>query len=470
MLLIMQANGDLNMNADLTIHGGLIRIQGSSTTSSWASGGPASLVMTGGTLDFASSGISILPTSHALTVDISGGLIQTVGSFNCTRAGFLPTGGVVEMYSTRFSSVTVHPGSRLNDLIVNKINRGAGPEQDQSDQDRTTNNSIVTLTGNTIINGSFMFTSGEFWLQNYTFTVNGEAEINGKLYMNNSGSKLSVMNSLIWHSSNSVLSAGNNELQNGLVIESGSVFQMGAGMNISFVGVSSAPDDIIDIGPGANYAQVFIGAPNTRFGNLIINKVDNSYGISDLTIMGNNVLTVLGNMTIDGETWLTLDEISMIVNGNLTKNAALDLRNSSSLEIQGNVVNSDGALGIFENSLMDCQGSFDHPLGTEMEIDSYGCLRLSRPYAGIYQSFAGHIAIYETGSLEILNNGLQIGTDNILLQGGTIKVGWSFRAMNPNTFTGGNGRIEMIGARFSDLQMHSSNRFNDLVINPTLPL
>lgn len=68
----MQANGDLNMNADLTIHGGLIRIQGSSTTSSWASGGPASLVMTGGTLDFASSGISILPTSHALTVDISG--------------------------------------------------------------------------------------------------------------------------------------------------------------------------------------------------------------------------------------------------------------------------------------------------------------------------------------------------------------------------------------------------------------
>lgn len=369
------------------------------------------------------------------------------------------------MYSTRFSSVTVHPGSRLNDLIVNKINRGAGPEQDQSDQDRTTNNSIVTLTGNTIINGSFMFTSGEFWLQNYTFTVNGEAEINGKLYMNNSGSKLSVMNSLIWHSSNSVLSAGNIELQNGLVIESGSVFQMGAGMNISFVGVSSAPDDIIDIGPGANYAQVFIGAPNTRFGNLIINKVDNSYGISDLTIMGNNVLTVLGNMTIDGETWLTLDEISMIVNGNLTKNAALDLRNSSSLEIQGNVVNSDGALGIFENSLMDCQGSFDHPLGTEMEIDSYGCLRLSRPYAGIYQSFAGHIAIYETGSLEILNNGLQIGTDNILLQGGTIKVGWSFRAMNPNTFTGGNGRIEMIGARFSDLQMHSSNRFNDLVIN-----
>lgn len=462
MLFIIQPTGSINMNADVTINGGEMRVWGTYSTSYWAQDGDARLVMTDGILDFVSSGITIPNSSHTMDFQVSGGVIRTVGNFQCQRPGFEPTAGAIELSGTADTSFSVHPQSSIHDLIINKQNRAGNNGSEQDDGDRTSYNSRVFITTNSSIRGSLMHQHGELRIGNATFTVEGEAEIAGKVVLSQASSKLKVKQTLYWlNNAGSLLNNGTIELQNGLDITSGSVFQMGASANLRFVGISSAPDDLSDVVPGTNYARIEVNAADTRFGNLIIDKVD----WTDFEILGNQILTVLGNMTIQGQTWVTLESMSVIVNGNLTQSAHLIVTDNSSLVVSGNYVNTSGYLSVREYSFMECKGSFDHQIASEMEIDTYGHLRLSRPYAGVYYSLAGYVAIYETGCLEVFHNGLQIGTDNFVLEGGTIKIGWAFRAMNPNTFNGGTGTVEFIGARVGQIQMHTSNSFYDLLIN-----
>jgi len=461
-IIIIQTSGSINMNADVTIHGGEMRVWGTHSTSYWAQDGNARLTMTGGVLDFGTSGINIPNSPNTLELAIDGGLIRTAGNFRCLRPGVHQGSGIIELSGTADTNFSVHPQSSINNLLINKQDRSGNDVYVENDEERTTYNSRVFITTNSSISGNLLHQNGELLIGDATFNVEGEAEIIGKLVLSQASSKFIVKRTLYWkNDGSSRLYVGTIEMQNGLDLASTSVFQMGPNANLRFFGISSAPGESSDIDGSINYSRIQNDAVGTRFGNLIIDKVD----WTDFQIVGSQMLTVLGNMTIMGQSGVTLDSINMNVNGNMNNGSTLKLVNNTSLEVNGNVVNSLGYTYIGGNSSLGCLGNFDHQLGTEMEIDTNGCLRLSRPYVGTYYSLAGYVAIYETACLEVHHNGLQIASDNILLEGGTIKVGWAFKAMNANTFDGGTGRVELTGARAGDIQLHSTNSFNDLVIN-----
>jgi len=110
----------LDLNANLTIHGGELNVDGGTDESYWPFNGSGSLTMDGGVLDFKSVGIH--PFSNSFTENITGGLIKTVGRFysNAGVTFFTPEGGAVEMYGDNNTQILLQTGCYFHDLYISK--------------------------------------------------------------------------------------------------------------------------------------------------------------------------------------------------------------------------------------------------------------------------------------------------------------------------------------------------------------
>ncbi|MDP2401153.1 MAG: hypothetical protein Q8M66_04175, partial [Actinomycetota bacterium] len=212
-----------------------------------------------------------------------------------------------------------------------------------------------------------------------------------------------------------------------------------------------------------NYAKIDNYATGTRFGNLVVDKPD----LANLIIQSPTPLIVQGNFNIQNQSNVEFNHCDMTITGSLTLNngSKLAILDYSTLNVNGATSISDELI-VGSYSELICNSTFSLPSQGSMKIYDESIVKLARAYAGVYFSFTGNVTLYEDAILEITHNGLQIGTAaNIQVNTGTIKIGWAFRAMSPNTFNGGAGQVELFGARSGQIEMHSTNSFYDLVIN-----
>jgi hypothetical protein len=108
-----------DLNGNLTISGGNMTVNGSFLLSEWGYSAPASLTMTGGTLNFNNPGIGIL-SGRPITTSISAGTIRTSGAFHVTHPNFVPTGGTAELYGNNPVWIESSGGSHFYNLKIDK--------------------------------------------------------------------------------------------------------------------------------------------------------------------------------------------------------------------------------------------------------------------------------------------------------------------------------------------------------------
>jgi len=152
MNLHQDSAGSIDLNANITMYDGALRIYGGWSSCWFAGGGNASLTMYGGTLDVVDQGIYINNTGYAFESLIGGGTIRTSRSFVVGIPGFNPTNLIVELYGSTDAYVSTAEGSSLFHLIINKSGRDG--EQLRSN--------IIYGTERLAIQGNLMIAAGGF--------------------------------------------------------------------------------------------------------------------------------------------------------------------------------------------------------------------------------------------------------------------------------------------------------------------
>lgn len=139
----------MSLQGEVNVTGGTFNIRGGDAECSWASNDDLILNMTNGTIDFIDNGLHITG-SNTLTMNVTGGVIRTHGSFYNYNSGFQCDGGTVEMqaYSVLVAlELECEPGYIHNLLI----NRGAGNIFLKSD---------ITIMGDLIVESGYFITHG----------------------------------------------------------------------------------------------------------------------------------------------------------------------------------------------------------------------------------------------------------------------------------------------------------------------
>ncbi|MDP8209350.1 MAG: tandem-95 repeat protein [Candidatus Stygibacter australis] len=207
-------------------------------------------------------------------------------------------------------------------------------------------------------------------------------------------------------------------------------------------------------------AYIYSYSTEACFGDVKIDKTNCQVSIHDYN---NNTVQISGDLEV-------LSDNTFDVYGNeLTVDGMIDLYTDSALTID-----TGGELNV-SNLVM--QGNLYMYAGTVTVIDNFhqyssghiaiweGDLILDMPYEGSHESINGYLVIYE-GNMQVTNNGIQFGEDADFTQShGTMKIGWGFRALYTETVELNGGSIEFIGSMNSQINLADDVSFNDVIIN-----
>lgn len=175
MELYQDISKSVNLIGELIIgYNATLNVYGGNGMSEWGHTANAIVTMGYGTgvLDFKNSGINIADQApYQFTGNISAGTIKTVGSFFSTSPGFNPAGGIVELYGSDNSLVSLSEESSFYDLHVRKT----------SDYSNRVNMNSTTMRNNLIIYQGLL----EPWPEKVV-TANNVVVENGGWLANNS--------------------------------------------------------------------------------------------------------------------------------------------------------------------------------------------------------------------------------------------------------------------------------------------
>jgi len=438
--------GNIDIEANLSISGGLFNIHGGTLPSRWARLNSCQITMSGGILDFLDQGVRIQSTSHYLINNISGGTIRCRGDFLVERNGFNPLGGALEMYGSGPALLQVSSPSTLSSLIVNKGGRDGqiGQSQQRIDQ--------VSVT-NTQINGSVTVQSGLLNV-NGSLIVNGSLNIHDKVKMDLESELIDVQGAVIWHTGSSAayLTAGSIKHRSYLN------FNQGCSVGLS-------PDvKLIFSMPGTSVQSITIYEPGVVMGTVINERLS---GKLRFTRPEFDPIHIAGDLITkaNATTELLLDNIYI--------GGKIDIYNLGTLTLKNNI--DVFATNLYNSGLLNLPSDFQGRLQISNTFLQYasgslalhgGSLILNKAYSGAQYSFGGSTTM-SGGILQITNNGMQLGSSGFSFTGGTIKLGWSFTASSPDSFMANAGTLEMIGSLSSNLSLGSGNYLPNLVINKT---
>jgi len=151
--IAQDAGSYMDINADLYIYGGSMKLSGGTDVSYWPISGTHIFEMSAGILDYQTLGIYL--SNNNMAYNITGGKIRTVGSFTSISGVtvFDPTESEVELYGTSGASVNVGTGSWFHDLTINKTGATVGAtrafpvkgELDVRSGTFNTNNFLITV-------------------------------------------------------------------------------------------------------------------------------------------------------------------------------------------------------------------------------------------------------------------------------------------------------------------------------------
>jgi hypothetical protein len=442
--LFQDINHYVDLDADLDISGGVFNIHGGyNFPSEWAYTQSCQVIISGGVLDFMDNGIYLRSTGHYLNATITGGTIRTSKDFKVERNGFNPVGGTVELYGS--GSAVLHVNSPSN-LWILKIDKNSRENVLGSREERVNQ---VTVDSDTSVTNYCNVLSGILQISSCRLTVGGYMSIYGALRMDDQTDILDVVGGFSWESGSSAVN-----LTGGLMIHHNNVF-LDEGCNVQ---LSPA---VVTLFSGGH--TVCVTEPASALGTVIM---DTSSG--QCYFYGDNPMNINGDLIIKPNATLIMTSASQVNVG-----GKIDIWNQGTMLMSGlftcsttNLYNS--GLLIFEHS---CIGDFT-VANTFLQYTNgslalhAGNLIINTAYNGSLYAFAGTTNM-SGGSLQISNNGMQIGTSGFTFSGGTIKLGWGFQANNPSTFMASSGTLEMLGTLSATISLGSGNYLPNLIVNKT---
>jgi len=188
-----------DLNAALSVLGGVFRMTGGSGSSRWSFAGDAAVTLAGiGIIDFADNGIFIYDSVFAFIGNITGGTIRTNRSFVADNPGFSPSGGVCELYGSADACIYTVNGSACWDLLINKSGGSCGgfsPENVPVMQEETSGSNTVTLGESLRVTRHLTVEEGSLNTAGFAVFVSGNASMNAGGILNiNAGGKLAMDN------------------------------------------------------------------------------------------------------------------------------------------------------------------------------------------------------------------------------------------------------------------------------------
>ncbi|MCD4683174.1 MAG: hypothetical protein K8R86_07825, partial [Bacteroidales bacterium] len=118
---LMNFDGYVDMNCDLTMESGYFNIYGGTDDSYWPFAANAFLTMSGGVLDFKDVGIHCYDSpSWYFNENITGGVIRTTGDFTGDNDDFNPPGGTLELYGPDDANLGQGPFCTFRDVRIEK--------------------------------------------------------------------------------------------------------------------------------------------------------------------------------------------------------------------------------------------------------------------------------------------------------------------------------------------------------------
>ncbi len=328
--LQQDAAATVDMNCNITIDtSGTMRIKGGNgNPSRWAYLRDAQIIMTGGTLDFTNSGITMANYGHLMSVLVIGGTIRTVGSFTIDYGDFSASGGTLEMYGTDSVNLKTNSISELWNLSINK----------------TTEEASVTVISNTTVLNDVSLNFGTLKLNNATLSIgNNLSGIIGKIVMNASNQTIYV--------------AGDIELRTltQMACSAGSIYLLGNWTNktehwASPIGFTLYLEGI------AESVITSVGV-NGSLGNLVLAKDPGTQCKFDV---GSTPFLIAGDVTVNDGNLLR------IVKNNVTVSGTTLVEEGGQLQI-GSVYNTV----VFTTQNLSIYGTYTQQTGTSSIQNGY---------------------------------------------------------------------------------------------------
>jgi M6 family metalloprotease-like protein len=436
--LTQDAGNYTDLDADLDISGGIMNVYGGiSFPCDWAYTRDITVNMSGGLLVFHNNGIGLTNTGHILNLNIIGGMIRVNGSFIINRGDFCPAGGTIELVGSSDVTVSHWATSSLSSLTINK-----GPVRNESNS--KTRSNVVTLQSNLTLTGNLKINAGTFSLSIYTCNVAYDVNIYGTLHMAQSAATLNVNGSVTWRAGSAAnVSAGYINVGRNWTFEEGATVELDSDNTVTFSGTENS--------------ELLLMDENASFRNLTINKTAGSVTI----LQENPQFMVTQNMTVNSGNTFNFSNALGGVNGVITVNGTVNMGAGCTLNLYdfiltGTMTTTNAIVYVHHNFVQQVTGT--------LNIQS-GSFILDREYTGNYYNFGG-ITNLNGGSCQVTNEGIQFGNDTQFHQsGGSLKVGWSFKATAPGVFQPTLGAVEFIGNRSAEIQCSNGNYIYDLVFN-----
>jgi hypothetical protein len=130
IILYQDAMQYSDLNANVTINGGSLAVNGGNGLSHWGYGASCSLNMTDGVLVFHHNGV-LISSFYNITQNITGGIIKTNRSVIVDHPDYTPAGGTVELYDGDDASISAKNGGHFYNLLINKSGGSKGQDKEQ---------------------------------------------------------------------------------------------------------------------------------------------------------------------------------------------------------------------------------------------------------------------------------------------------------------------------------------------------
>ncbi|MBW6514074.1 MAG: hypothetical protein K0B87_04900 [Candidatus Syntrophosphaera sp.] len=207
----------VDLNGSPQQSGGTVNIHGGISPAYFGYDGAATLTMSGGVLDYKNVGIELRSVDN-FTDAITGGTIRSSRTFNCGRADFNPSGGIVELTGSADAQVIMQSTSWFWTLKVNKTATRDGSEP-MFETDREGNVHPVSRLLNLTI-GACTIKGG------YIQAAANSVYLGGDMSSLNAGN-LTINNGVLRTESHDLISSGNVVINNGvLAVDPGSSLKL----------------------------------------------------------------------------------------------------------------------------------------------------------------------------------------------------------------------------------------------------
>lgn len=458
-----------DLNANLYNYGGTINLYGGSLDSYLAYSANAGITMTSGVIDFKTRGIYIYSSIYSLTMNVTGGTIRTVGSWQDTRGNVPLAYGTVELYGANNVGIQMGTGSYFYNLTVNKTTAREGAAgRNAAVRQVPSKPGIVQIIderfegayaiNNLLIRGNLLINAGIFDVNGSTVETYQDIQVHSSIKMITAGF-LNCGDDFIWYSgSSSNITAGS--------IRCGWDWRFDSGSAVQLTGCTTTL--------AADYdANITTASANSWFGSLILDGNVGGEGSTYFISVGSTQALIMhGSLTIYGDNVLDLTQhnatvdnnVAVAVNGGIiigdggTFTMNSDFSNNGTLNIGAGSAIVHGVYTSYDTaSLLIAGGSLVNDVVWAARTDSGELAAYSQTPDRSTVELRGAIHL-EGGLLEITNNSviMKAHADRIF-SNGILRVGVGFTAVEANAFLQEGGELELTGNSNTTLNVSGGN-------------